>query len=181
MQPGKDFRVRKTKITRYIFKYITWFWTLKSTSILGGSFTWIVTSALFPQTVWWVSPGSSPLAMVARVHVLKLCDVLMVEPLLHLEHLQRCTGQRIFYEEKSKHVSSLPSNSVMLSWLNLCSTQGSFNGALDNPFWMKKSQNISALFPQNVWCSHGWTFAPLRATPTVHWTTHFGWRKVKTY
>lgn len=77
MQSGKDFRVRKTKITRYIFKYITRFWTLKSTSILGGSFT-------------------------------------------------------------------------------------------------------SALFPQTVWCSHGWTFAPLRATPTVHWTTYFGWRKVKT-
>lgn len=77
MQSGKDFRVRKTKITRYIFKYITRFWTLKSTSILGGSFT-------------------------------------------------------------------------------------------------------SALFPQTVWCSHGWTFAPLRATPTVHWTTYFGWRNVKT-
>jgi len=39
---------------------------------------------------------------------------------------------------------------------------------------------MSALFPQTVWCSHGWTFALLRATPRVHWTTHFGWRKVKT-
>jgi hypothetical protein len=121
MQPGKDFRVRRTKITRYIFKYITRFWTLKSTSILGGSFTWIVPSALFPQTVW-CSHGwtCAPLRASPTVHwtthfgwrnvktyqlsSLKLFDALMVEPLLHLEQLQRCTGQPILDEEKSKHV-----------------------------------------------------------------------------
>jgi hypothetical protein len=35
---------------------------------------------------------------------LKLCDALMVEPLLYLEQLQGCIGQPNLDEEKSKHV-----------------------------------------------------------------------------
>jgi hypothetical protein len=86
MQPGKDFRVRKTKITRYIFQYITSF-------------------ELSNPLSFWV--GLSP-ALSPQLSSLKLCDVLMVEPLLHLEHLQRCTEQQILDEEKSKHISSPP-------------------------------------------------------------------------